>query len=314
MTRLPKPPGFSLRQLWYFVAVAEEGTISAAAERLHVSQSAVSLALTDLERALRVQLCVRRKAHGIKLTPSGTQALRQARTLLREAAALETDGLGDAEELTGQLALGCYLTLGPTVLPRLIHGFGLRHPHVAVEFEEGTQDALQRLLLAGELDLAVLYDMDVLPEIAHVELDRRQPHVLLPAGHRLADEPVVALHDLAEEPMVLLDAPPSSHHTLRLCEEAGVKPLVRYRTKNFETARALVGRGLGYAILIQRPADAYTYEGLPVVSKDIAELAGYQVAVLLGWARHLQLTQRSQAFVHFCQETFTDQDSSNFLR
>jgi len=309
MTGLHKLPGFSLRQLWYFVAVAEEGTISAAADRLHVSQSAVSLALTDLERALKVRLLVRRKAHGITLTPSGTQALRQARSLLREAAALEMDGLGDAEELSGQLALGCYLTLAPTVLPRLIHGFGRLHPRVAVEFEEGTQDALQRLLLAGELDLAVLYDMDIQPEIAQIELYRRKPHILLAATHRLAAEPVVALRDLAAEPMVLLDAPPSSHHTLRLCEEAGVKPLVRYRTKNFETARALVGRELGYAMLIQQPADARTYEGLPVVAKDIAELAGHHVTVLLGRARHLPLSRRAQEFVRYCQETFAAPNS-----
>lgn len=304
MDRLYKLPGFSLRQLWYFVAVAEEGTISAAADRLHVSQSAVSLALTDLERVLKVQLCVRRKAHGITLTPSGAQALRQARMVLRQAVTLEMDGLGDTEELTGPLALGCYLTLAPTVLPRLIHGFGLRHPRVTVGFEEGTQDSLQRLLLTGELDLAVVYHMDILPEIAQVGLYRTQPHVLLPADHRLATEPVVALHDLAEEPMVLLDAPPSTHHTLRLCEEAGVKPLIRYRTKSFETARALVGRGLGYAMLIQRPANARTYEGLPVVPKDIAELADHHVEVLLAWPRHIRLTRRSQEFVRYCQETF----------
>lgn len=304
MDELHKLPGFSLRQLWYFIAVAEEGTISAAADRLHVSQSAVSLALTDLEKALRVQLCVRRKAHGITLTPSGTQALRQARMLLRQAATLEMDGLGDAEELSGPLTLGCYLSLAPTVLPRLIRGFGLLHPRVTLGFEEGTQDALQRLLLAGELDLAVVYNMDILPEFAQVQLYRRQPHVLLPADHKLATEPVVALRDLAEEPMVLLDAPPSSHHTLWLCEAAGVKPLVRFRTKNFETARALVGRGLGYAMLIQRPANTRTYEGLPVVTKDIAELADHHVEVVLAWPRHIRLTPRSEAFVRYCQETF----------
>ncbi|MGH2602291.1 MAG: LysR substrate-binding domain-containing protein [Dehalococcoidia bacterium] len=306
MEKLSKLPGFSLRQLWYFVAAAEAGTISAAADKLHVSQSAVSLALNELERALKVQLCVRRKAHGITLTPTGTQALRQARSLLRQAAELEADSTSGAEELTGRLALGCYLTLAPTVLPRLLHGFGARHPRVSIDFSEGTQDALQRLLLAGELDLAVLYDMEILPEIAQVELYRRRPHVLLPADHRLASEAVVALHDLADEPMVLLDAPPSSHHTLRLCEDVGVKPLVRHRTSNFETARALVGRGLGYAMLIQRPANERTYEGLPVVYKDIAELAGYHVAVLLTWPRHTRLTRRSEEFLRYCREVFAD--------
>ncbi|WP_034271380.1 LysR family transcriptional regulator [Haloechinothrix halophila] len=306
MEKLSKLPSFSLRQLWYFVATAETGTISAAADELHVSQSAVSLALNELERTLKVQLCVRRKAHGITLTPTGAQVLRQARALLRQAGELETDGASNEDELVGRLALGCYLTLAPTVLPRLLHGFGERHPRVVIDFEEGTQDALQRLLLDGKLDLAVLYDMEVLPDIDQVVLYRRRPHILLPADHRLAAEPVVALHDLAGEPMVLLDAPPSSHHTLRLCEDAGVKPLVRHRTSSFETARALVGRGLGYAMLIQRPANQRTYEGLPVVQKDIAELPDYEAAVLLTWPRHTRLTRRSLEFKRFCLETFQD--------
>lgn len=304
MEKLSKLPGFSLRQLWYFVAAAEDGTISAAANRLRVSQSAVSLALNELEKALKVQLFVRRKAHGITLTPSGAQALEQARALLRQAEDLETKTGGTSAELAGRLALGCYLTLAPTVLPRLLHGFGARHPKVTVDFTEGTQDSLQRLLLAGELDLAVLYDMEILPEIVQVELYQRAPHILLPADHPLAGGAEVALRDLAEEPMVLLDAPPSSHHTMRLCGDAGVKPLVRHRTSNFETARALVGRGLGYAMLIQRPANDRTYEGLPVVYKPITELAGYTVSVLIGWPRHTRPTRRSAEFIAYCQDMF----------
>ncbi|MDX2822838.1 LysR family transcriptional regulator [Streptomyces ipomoeae] len=127
-----KPPQFSLRQLVHFVAVAEEGTPTRAAQRLCVSPSAVSLALGELERALKVQLCVRRKAHGITLTPSGRRLL------------------------------GCHPTLAPTVLPRLLCGFGERYPRITIDFEERTQDDLQQRMLDGKLDLAVLYDMDAL--------------------------------------------------------------------------------------------------------------------------------------------------------
>ncbi|EKX68331.1 transcriptional regulator, LysR family [Streptomyces ipomoeae 91-03] len=152
-----KPPQFSLRQLVHFVAVAEEGTPTRAAQRLCVSPSAVSLALGELERALKVQLCVRRKAHGITLTPSGRRLL------------------------------GCHPTLAPTVLPRLLCGFGERYPRITIDFEERTQDDLQQRMLDGKLDLAVLYDMDALPEIERVELHTTRPHVLLPADHRLVE-------------------------------------------------------------------------------------------------------------------------------
>src|SRR5690606_8435983 len=145
---------FSLRQLAYFVAIAEAGTLSEAAARLRISQPAVSLPLNDLERALKVQLCVRRKAPGITLTPSGPSLLGRARRPLREPEDLGVQAT-DTGTRTGLLSLGCYVTLAPTVLPPLLQGFAALHPEVTVECAEDTQDVLQRRLLRGELDLAV---------------------------------------------------------------------------------------------------------------------------------------------------------------
>lgn len=292
-------PRYSLRQLLYFVAVAEEGTISAAAERLRVSPSAVAAALTDLERALKTQLCVRRKAHGVTLTVSGTQLLRHSRTLLRQARELEYELADAGGALTGTLSIGCFIGLAPALLPRLLQGFGRLHPRLTIDFEEGDQTGLQQRLADGKLDLAMLYDIGVPPEIDRLELARMHPHVTLPADHRLAGRPVVALHDLAAEPMVLMLEPPSPAHTLGLCHDAGVSPVIRYRARNGETARALVGRGLGYAIMIQRAPDHRTSEGLPVVHREIAELPDHTVAVVLAWPRHTHLTRRAREFVAY---------------
>jgi DNA-binding transcriptional LysR family regulator len=73
--------------------------------------------------------------------------------------------------------------------------------------------------------------------------------------------------------MVLLDAPPSSRHTLSLFERAGLEPNVRYRTTDFEVTRSLVGRGLGYSILVQHPAVDRSYEGLEIVSRPLTPAA-----------------------------------------
>ncbi|GAB3473164.1 LysR family transcriptional regulator [Nocardiopsis coralliicola] len=295
----PAPPRFSLRQLAYFVAVAEAGTLTGAAERLRISQPAVSLALTDLERALRVQLCVRRKAHGITLTTAGTELLVRARRLLREAEDVAAEA-GGGGPLTGVLSLGCFVTMAPTVLPPLLQGFAALHPDVTVEFDEADQDRLQERLLRGELDLAVLYDMEVRPEMERTVLARVRPHVLLPAGHRLAGQPSVALAELAGEPMVLLDTAPSTHHALSLFQRFGLVPQVRHRPTSYETARALVGRGMGYGVLVQRPANDRTYEGLPVRIKEIAEPVGEE-SVLLAWPRAMRLNRRARAFADFCR-------------
>ncbi|TVT26090.1 LysR substrate-binding domain-containing protein [Amycolatopsis acidiphila] len=287
------------------VTVAEEGTVSRASERLRVSPSAISPALTELERALKVQLCVRREAHGVTLTASGTQLLRHARTLLRRARELETELANPDGALSGLLSVGCFMGLAPVLLPKLLQGFGNRHPGVTIGFEEGDQTGLQQRLLAGKLDLVMLYDVSLSPEIRVVELTRMRPHVMLAADHRLAHEPVVALHDLADEPVVLLQEPPSPDHSLGLCHEAGITPVVRYRARNGETARALVGRGLGYAIIMQRPPNDRSYEGLCVVHKEIAELPDRDVPVVLGWPRRTCLTRRAEAFVRYSSETAT---------
>lgn len=290
---------YSLRQLEYFVAIAEAGTLSGAAEELHVSQSGLSQSLTDLESALGVQLAVRRKAHGVALTPTGNQVLRHARDLLRHCEDLANIAAG-GDALRGVLHLGCYVTLAPTTLPPLLEKFNARHPGVQIDFAEGTQDVLQRRLLAGELDLAVLYDMEVQPELERAVIATARPHVLVAADHRLANEPTVSLADLAAEPMVLLDAPPSSHNTLAIFDRLGIIPEVRYRPTTFELARALVGRGMGYALLVQRPANDRTYEGKKVRIKEISEDVG-EFRILLAWPRGTRLNQRARAFVTFCQ-------------
>ena len=294
---------YSLRQLEYFVAIAEAGSLSGAAEELRVSQSGLSQSLTDLERALGVQLAVRRKAHGVALTPTGTQVLRHARDFLRHGEDLANIASG-GDSLRGVLSLGCYVTLAPTALPSLLQDFTALHPGLTIDFVEGTQDVLQRQLLLGELDLAILYDMEIQPDMERALIDTARPHILLPADHRLARKRKVSLAELTAEPMVLLDAPPSSHNTLAIFERFGVRPDVRYRPTTFELTRALVGRGMGYALLVQRPANDRTYEGHQVVVKEIAEPVG-DSRVLIAWPKATRLNRRAQAFVEFCQQRGT---------
>ena len=292
-------PDFSLRQLAYFVAVADAGTLSGAATRLHVSQPGLSLALTNLERSLGAQLLVRRKAHGITLTPAGRHVLRSVRDLLRRAEELEIVASG-GDPIAGTLSVGCYVTIAPTALPPLLQGFASRHPGVRVDLTEGTQDVLQSALLAGELDLVIAYDMDLRPELARTRFASVRPHILLPAGHHLAGRPTVALADVAEEPQILLDAPPSSSNTIAIFERFGVIPNVRYRTATLELTRALVGRGLGWALLTQRPANDRTYEGHRVVIKEIAEPVP-DARIVLTWPKEFGLNRRAQAFVDYCR-------------
>jgi DNA-binding transcriptional LysR family regulator len=295
--------GFTLRQLAYFIGVADAGTIVAAAVALNVSPSAVSASLRDLERVLDAQLCVRRKAHGVSLTPTGARFLIEARELIARADLVGMSVASSSGELVGSLTIGCYLTLSPTVLPRLLETFARENPLVVLNFVEGTQDDLQRRLAAGEMDLLVLYDMDVVDDPHRVVLYRALPYVLLPAEHARAQKGSVQLSDLIVEPFILLDSPPSSHHTLTVFESQGLLPLVRHRSASYELARALVGRGLGYSVLVQRPSNDVTYEGRRIVAVEI-DPAPAGVDVILIWMRDARLSRPAQAMVALARAEF----------
>ncbi|WP_328306140.1 LysR family transcriptional regulator [Actinomycetospora sp. NBC_00405] len=292
-------PAYSLRQLAYFVAVAEAGTLAGASATLHVSASALSLALDELERALDAQLTVRRRAHGIRLTPAGQETLRRARRLLREADELADAAGGDPGEVAGTVRVGCYTTLAPGLLPATIGRFTARHPRARVEFVEGSQDVLQRGLLDGELDVAVLYDHRLDPVLELTPLSSNTPHLVLPRDHPLVHGSApVALADLVDEPMVLLDLPPSSEHALGVCLAAGLSPRIRYRTVNAETARALVGQGLGFTVLAQpEPGGRDEVAAVPI-AEDPAPLP-----IVMGWSGRVAPTATARAFADAARST-----------
>lgn len=134
---------------------------------------------------------------------------------------------GRGEVLTGPLTIGCYPSLGPTALPRLLAGFQQPHPGVVVDFREDTQEALCRRLTDGELDRVITHDLDLPAGLARTEIAARQPYVLLADDHPLASgeqDAGLKLTALCAEPMVLLDAPPSSFHALRTCADAEWSP------------------------------------------------------------------------------------------
>lgn len=295
-------PEFTLRQLEYFVAVADHGTIAAGALELHVSESAVATALSELERALGVRLAVRRRAHGITLTTEGRHALALARTVLRDAREFAAGvAAGPGRGLAGPLAIGCYDTLAPTVLPRLIRGFADRFPEVALEASDGPQETLLRRLENGELDLAILYDRDLEGTPCAEPLFESCAHVLVAADHPLADSGTVSFRDLAEEPFVRLDLSPGWQHTRALMTAEGVTPRERFRTRNLEHARSLVGQGLGYTVIVQRPGTDLTHDGSRVVSLELDPPAP-PVRVVIAWRRGATLSERAAAFLAFAKE------------
>lgn len=287
---------YTLRQLECFVAVGEHGSISAAAQALLLSPSAITGALNELERIFGTQLTIRRKAHGVTLTPSGRYVHTQARSLLSAATDLQSLAGSAGAELSGRLVVGCYSSLAPTLLTALLADFTTEHPRVEVEFHAGTQAEIHRMLLAGELDVAIAYDLGVPASVAKARLIDLVPTVVLPADHALAGAASVALAELVDEPMILLDVNPSRENTEMMFAAAGLEPWIRFRTTDFEVTRSMVARGMGYAILVQRPAGDMSYEGRPLAVLPISP-AVRTVRVSMVWPESTRLSGAAQAML-----------------
>ncbi|HEY0387368.1 MAG TPA: LysR family transcriptional regulator [Gaiellales bacterium] len=295
---------FSFRQLEYFVAAGETGSVTRAAQGSHSSQPTVSTAIAKLERALGVQLFVRHHAQGLSLTPEGRRFLGEAKELLRHASEVERLAATLSDEIAGALDLGCLVTLAPLVAPSLVRGFEAANPRVRVELVESHQDGLLERLRGGLTSVALTYDLQLPSDVQFEPLVDLPPHAVLPAGHRLALRKRVSLAELAREPHILLDLPLSREYFMQLFAEAGLEPAIALRSQHPETIRTLVANGFGYAIVNARPRNDRALDGERIVT---VPLRGEPRAVRLGLAslRGIRETRTISAFKQHCRETIT---------
>ncbi|HEV7804639.1 MAG TPA: LysR family transcriptional regulator [Solirubrobacteraceae bacterium] len=218
-----------LRLVKYFVAVAQAGNVTRAAERLHISQPALSAAVKQLEQQLGVAL-LERVGRGLRLTPAGELLLARGLELLEHAGAVadEVRGRG-ADEPAARLRIGLSPTARYGVAPALLAACAAAAPAVMLYASEDTTAALLRDVAHGRLDLAVVFCAPSdLPDGVELELLRDEQAVIhLPAGHPLAERPALTLDDLADETILIAGGRESGGFTdrvLRAFAAAGLKP------------------------------------------------------------------------------------------
>lgn len=286
---------YTLRQLEYLVACADAGSVAAAARRLNVSQPSISAAVSKLESDLGVQLLIRHHAQGVVPTPDAEPILQAARSLLRQAEELQHSAATAPGDVTGILHIGSFIPLAPTYMPALYSQLRSVHPRIELKVQEGSQRQLVDGLRQGKHHAALLYDLDLPADIAVTALASLDPHVLLPADHKLARRRKVALSDLADEQLILLDIPPSRDYFTGLLKSAGLGPDIAFMSPSLELVRSMVGRGLGYSLLVTRPPGDMTYDGQRLAIceiKDEVEPSN----VVLGKLDALQPTRVLTAF------------------
>jgi DNA-binding transcriptional LysR family regulator len=261
----------SIRALRYFVATAETGSVTRAARQLGVSQPSISAAIAQIEGDFRVQLFIRHHAKGLSLTPAGERVLTEARGLLAHAREFQASAGALGEGLRGEIAIGCFITLAPFVMPGLLQGFEKLNPEIVVRCEEWNQEEVLSGLRSGRIEMALSYAYATSGEFATEVMAELPPHAILPLDHPLAKKRSVSLRELAGEPMVLLDLPHSREYFLSLFRAYNLEPRIVYRSRSYDTVRGLVGRHRGYSILNAIPRMPYTYDGSRVTAVPILE-------------------------------------------
>jgi DNA-binding transcriptional LysR family regulator len=267
-----------LRQLRYFVAIAEEGSLTRAAARLHIAQQSLSQQVRTLEAQLGVTL-FERSSRGVTLTDVGAVLLREARPVLaraeRAAEAVQRAARGEQ----GELRVGFLSTVANYFMPPVVRAFRERHPGVALHTEDLTIAALVAGLRDGTLD-AGLSRPPLVDDLATEVVLREPVAAVLPEGHRLAGRAELALADLADEPWVL--TPRSSWPPWhKLFDEdfarAGYRPRVVQRGTTPQGLLALVAAGVGVTRLM---LSARSLRDGGVV---FVPLAGEEADVVLVW-------------------------------
>ncbi len=294
---------FTLKQLRYFVAAAESGTITAAARRLNISQPSVSAAVAELEESLGLDLFLRHHAQGLSLTPAGRRLQTEATDLLAHAEELRQGALDLSQRPGGEIELGCFQTFAPMRVPGMLRALKGRFPDMTVRVREEHLAGLLEGLRRGRFDLGLTYDLGLGPEFAFETLAEVPLYVMLPARHRFASRKTVALAELVEEPLVLLDLPQSRDHFLSILRARGLEPRIAHETTSFEMVRGLVANGFGYALMHSRPENDRALDGQRLAYRPVKEPVPAQRLGLASLAG-ARPTRAAQRFAEFCREHF----------
>ncbi len=294
-----------IRQLRAFVAIAEAGTFTAGAERVHVTQAAISMQIRQLETEIGARVFVRAPRR-VLLTEAGEKLLERARAILREhdVALEEIAALTGAEH--GRLRIGSASAgVSSDSLPQILTALKKQHSNAEVSVSSGTSEELVQQILAGTLDLAFV-SLPVEARGIQTELLSEDELVAIASPrHPLAKQRVTSAFALAGERLILGERGGNTRRQLdRFFAQAGVTPRVAMELSRLAAIKRMVGEGMGVGIVPLQSAHDEVTQGKLVRWW----IEGAQINWQLGLARLVGGFESpiTQAFLSLCRQHFSN--------
>ncbi|MBI4182804.1 MAG: LysR family transcriptional regulator [Proteobacteria bacterium] len=246
---MTRKPTMELRELRYFVDVAEFKSFSKAAAYLRIAQPALSRQVRKLEETLGVELFLRH-ARGVELTEAGRVLLNRAYAIFQQLDQAHADVTAQAEFPTGTLTIGAPPATGEILIPALVEKARARFPKISLNIVEGFSGFIYDRLMTHQVNIGILYnpaphrELDILPLVV-------EPMYVIASADAARREPrAFTVADLARLPLIL----PRREHSLRqLVENAmadhALEPSIAFQVDGLNILRTMVGRGLGYTLL-----------------------------------------------------------------
>ncbi len=239
-----------LRQLEFFIAVAEEAQFTRAARRIPIAQSALSTSIRTLERELGAEL-FRRTTRRVELTPAGEALLPEARRTLAAAAAARASVEGVGGVVRGSVSVGGIATGRLFDQVEVLAEFRARHPDVAINYVRDASSALLERIAEGHLDVAFVGLPSPVPDDVHaIEIRRDTVVFVCRVDHPLAQRTEVSIQELADETFVSSTAGSIGFQLVSEVFASAGKPLsVPYQVNDVATILDFVSRGLGVSLV-----------------------------------------------------------------
>ncbi len=275
----------SFRQIRYFIAIAETGSVSSAASAIHISQSTLTTAIKQLEEELSTELFLRH-AKGMELTHTGHQFLRQAHLIMNSVKNAKRSLQQSTDEVEGELNIGVTSLVAGYYLADLLSRFQQIYHKVSIRVIEDDRDYIEHLLVSGELDVAVviLSNLEYRNALNIEVLTHSQYRLWLPPEHKLLEDESPGMEQILNEPQILLTVDDMETRILNLWPDTSQTPKIAMRSSSVEAVRSLVSAGMGVAMMPDMTYRSWSVEGDRVEAKRIIDVSE-TLDIGLAWRR-----------------------------